>query len=201
MKTIITIQHTESVHHTNGMIGSWTDWDLTEKGKTEAKTIADTLTKEIDLTGFDLYSSDLKRAIQTAEPLAEILKITIQKDKRLRERNLGEACGKSVNWLKDNIIKHEETVEDRLFPSTESKRESWERLSPFYNEIIEKGDALIVAHGDILTQFHSMFLGYEVEHLDQLTFSGKTGGVSQITIMDSEKVVINKINDGSYKKN
>ncbi|MFC6463393.1 hypothetical protein ACFP65_00050 [Marinilactibacillus sp. GCM10026970] len=33
MKTIITIQHTESVHHTNGMIGSWTDWDLTEKRK------------------------------------------------------------------------------------------------------------------------------------------------------------------------
>ena len=33
MKTIITVQHTQSVHHTNGMVGSWTDWDLTELGK------------------------------------------------------------------------------------------------------------------------------------------------------------------------
>ena len=33
MKNIITIQHTQSVHHTNGMVGSWTDWELTEIGK------------------------------------------------------------------------------------------------------------------------------------------------------------------------
>ena len=32
MKTIITIQHTQSIHHTNGMVGSWTDWELSEKG-------------------------------------------------------------------------------------------------------------------------------------------------------------------------
>ena len=37
MKTIITIQHTQSVHHTNGMVGSWTDWELTEKGIEQAK--------------------------------------------------------------------------------------------------------------------------------------------------------------------
>lgn len=30
---VITIQHTQSVHHTNGMVGSWTDWDLTDLGK------------------------------------------------------------------------------------------------------------------------------------------------------------------------
>ena len=32
MKTFITIQHTQSVHHTNGMVGSWTDWELSELG-------------------------------------------------------------------------------------------------------------------------------------------------------------------------
>lgn len=32
MKQIITIQHTQSIHHTNGMAGSWTDWDLSELG-------------------------------------------------------------------------------------------------------------------------------------------------------------------------
>jgi len=32
MKTIITIQHTQSVHHTNGMVGSWTDWELSDLG-------------------------------------------------------------------------------------------------------------------------------------------------------------------------
>ncbi|MBQ7983080.1 MAG: hypothetical protein IJ302_05905 [Clostridia bacterium] len=33
MKTIITIQHTESEQHRNGMIGSVSDWNLTEAGQ------------------------------------------------------------------------------------------------------------------------------------------------------------------------
>ena len=36
MKTIITIQHTQSVHHKNGMVGSWTDWELSELGVQQA---------------------------------------------------------------------------------------------------------------------------------------------------------------------
>ena len=39
MKTIITIQHTQSIHHTNGMVGSWTDWALSELGKEQAQRI------------------------------------------------------------------------------------------------------------------------------------------------------------------
>lgn len=36
MKHIFTVQHTQSIHHTNGMVGSWTDWDLTELGRIQA---------------------------------------------------------------------------------------------------------------------------------------------------------------------
>ena len=46
MKTIITIQHTQSVHHTNGMVGSWTDWDLSELGIHQARKIGEKLKVE-----------------------------------------------------------------------------------------------------------------------------------------------------------
>ena len=46
MKTIITIQHTESIHHTNGMVGSWPDWDLSELGKEQAWRIGEKMAKE-----------------------------------------------------------------------------------------------------------------------------------------------------------
>ena len=39
MKQIITIQHTQSIHHTNGMVGSWTDWDLSELGIEQAEKV------------------------------------------------------------------------------------------------------------------------------------------------------------------
>ena len=43
MKQIITIQHTQSIHHTNGMVGSWTDWDLSELGVEQAEKIGQKL--------------------------------------------------------------------------------------------------------------------------------------------------------------
>ena len=46
MKHINTIQHTQSVHHTNGMVGSWTDWDLTDLGRNQADRIGKKLKDE-----------------------------------------------------------------------------------------------------------------------------------------------------------
>ena len=66
MKHIITIQHTQSVHHTNGMVGSWTDWDLTELGKKQADNIGRKLKKEFEGKKVVIYSSDLKRANNVA---------------------------------------------------------------------------------------------------------------------------------------
>lgn len=44
MKTLITIQHAQSIHHTNGMIGSWTDWDLSELSVEQAEKIGKNFT-------------------------------------------------------------------------------------------------------------------------------------------------------------
>ena len=96
MKHIITVQHTQSVHHTNGMVGSWTDWDLTELGKQQAANIGKKLKKELEGKDIVMYSSDLKRAKQTADEIAKYLGIVPILRKELRERNLGKCCGKSV---------------------------------------------------------------------------------------------------------
>lgn len=77
MKTIITIQHAQSTHHINGMVGSWTDWNLSETGFHQARRIAERLYDEFKGTQFSVYSSDLKRAMQTAEPIAEKLNTNV----------------------------------------------------------------------------------------------------------------------------
>ena len=76
MKTIITIQHTQSVHHTNGMVGSWTDWELSELGVKQANRIGERLKTELSEKGFVMYSSDLLRARQTAEIIGNDLGLT-----------------------------------------------------------------------------------------------------------------------------
>ena len=174
MKKIITIQHTQSVHHTNGMVGSWTDWDLTELGVQQARKIGEKLQKELVGKEFVMYSSDLKRAKQTAENIGEYLEIYPILRKELRERNLGKCCGKSIKWLRENIEKQERTVDDKLFSDAESRRDEWNRLKPFFEEILKNDEEniIIVSHGDLLSVFHAMFLGLDVESLNSAEIFG-----------------------------
>lgn len=200
MKQIITIQHTQSVHHTNGMVGSWTDWDLTELGVQQASKIGENLAQRFGGHEFVMYSSDLLRAKHTAEIVAQYLGITPIIRPELRERNLGKCVGKSVQWLRENIEVQEKTIDDRLFSDAESRRDEWNRLKPLFDEIMASKDerVIIVSHGDLLSVFNAMFLGLGVESLNQFELFGLAGGVS-IMFEDNEgKRVMKRMSDLSF---
>lgn len=203
MKRIITIQHTQSVHHTNGMIGSWTDWDLTDLGKEQANNIGIKLKEELSKDSvYVMYSSDLKRAKQTAEIVGEHLNLKPIINEALRERNLGSAVGKSVQWLRENQTAWEKTIDDRCIPDVESRRETWNRLEPFYNEIMSSDDEniIIVSHGDTLSIFNAMWLGLKPEDLNNCDLFGLAGGVSYFIEDNSGKHIIKRLSDMSYVK-
>ena len=200
MKHIITVQHTQSVHHTNGMVGSWTDWDLTELGKSQADHIGKKLKEELAGKEVILYSSDLKRAKQTADEIAKYLGTEPILRKELRERNLGKCCGKSVQWLRDNIECPEKTVDDRLFSDGESRRDAWNRLLPFFEEVMasDEENIVIVSHGDLLSIWNAMYLELSVESYYHIDIHGPAGGVSHMIIGDDGKHRVRHINDMSY---
>lgn len=201
MKRIITIQHTQSVHHTNGMIGSWTDWDLTNLGKEQANNIGIKLKEELSKDSvYVMYSSDLKRAKQTAEIVGKHLSLEPIINEALRERNLGSAVGKSVQWLRENQTAWEKTIDDRCVPDAESRREIWKRLEPFYNDIMSSDDEniIIVSHGDTLSIFNAMWLGLKPDDLNNCDLFGFAGGVSHFIEDDNGKRIIKRLSDMSY---
>ena len=118
----------------------------------------------------------------------------------LRERNLGRCCGQSVNWLRENLENQEKTIDDRLFSDAESRRDEWNRLKPFFDEIMrnEEENIIIVSHGDLLSVFNSMFLGLNVESLNQSEIFGLAGGVSFMYENNDGKRFIKRISDTSY---
>ena len=200
MKNIITIQHTQSIHHTNGMVGSWTDWDLSELGIEQANKIGEKLAKQLEGKQYVMYSSDLLRAKHTAEIVAGYLNIVPMIRKELRERNLGKCVGKSVQWLRDNIEMQEKTVDDRMFSDAESRRDEWNRLKPLFEEIMESEaeNIIIVSHGDLLSVFNAMFLGLPVESLNEFELFGMAGGVSFMFENHEGKRFIKRMGDLSY---
>ncbi len=202
MKTIITIQHTQSVHHTNGMVGSWTDWELSKLGVEQANKIGEKLKAELSEKKFVMYSSDLLRAKQTAEIIGKHFGLTPILKTELRERNLGKCCGKSVQWLRENLEMQEKTIDDRLFSDAESRRDEWNRLRPFFDELMANSDEniLVVSHGDLLSVFNTMFLGLNVETINASEIFGLAGGVSFMFENNKGKRYIKRISDMSYIK-
>lgn len=200
MKTIITIQHTQSVHHTNGMVGSWTDWELSELGVKQANRIGERLKVELSEKKFVMYSSDLLRAKQTAEIVGHYLGLIPILRTELRERNLGMCCGKSVQWLRENLEMQEKTIDDRLFSDAESRRDEWNRLQPFFDEVMASDDEniIIVSHGDLLSVFNTMFLGLSIETINTSEMFGLAGGVSYMFENNERKRFIKRMSDMSY---
>ncbi len=201
MKNIITIQHTQSIHHTNGMVGSWTDWELSDLGKEQAECIGKKLSKELEGKQFVMYSSDLIRARQTAEIVGKYMGLEPIVSQALRERNLGKCVGKSVQWLRENIECKEKTVDDRMFSDAESRKDVWNRLKPLYDEIMqsEAENIIIVSHGDLLSIFNAMWLDMDVEMLGSCDLFGMAGGVSFMVENAEGKHIIKRLSDLSYK--
>lgn len=202
MKNIITIQHTQSIHHINGMIGSWTDWDLTEYGKEQAGHIGDNLFSELGNDQYVMYSSDLLRAKHIAEIIAKHMSITPIFTDVLRERNLGKCVGKSVQWLRGNTECQERTIDDKMFSDAESRRDAWNRLLPFFDMILSCKDKniIIVSHGDTLSVFNAMWLGMNAEMLNKCDLFGMAGGVSFMQVNAEGKHIIKRLSDMSYVK-
>ena len=135
MKTrLIFVRHGYSVSNEGKFFAGHTDVDLTERGYKQAALTAEYLRNEkIDA----VYSSDLKRAYNTALPIAKMHSLTVIKDERLREIYAGEWEGLSFEelrksygedysvWLDDigrsRCTGGESTIEllDRIFARTE----------------------------------------------------------------------------------
>lgn len=84
---LIFVRHGYSQANEKNIFAGITDVPLTELGKEQAVLTANYLSQyDIDV----LYSSDLKRAVQTAQPIAEQTGLPIILNEKLREMDLGE---------------------------------------------------------------------------------------------------------------
>ena len=205
MKNIITIQHTQSVHHTNGMIGAWTDWDLSDVGRKQAENIGLALKQEIDSQKFIMYSSDLKRAKQTAEIVGLQLGMTPILRKEIREVSAGVETPTPVKWFNENRTPIGEGIYDpdyKPFPNAESDRELWNRLFSFAEEMIksEWENIILVSHGTALSFFYSVWINETFASIENKRFGSKSGGVSKLQLSGNGKRIIQVLNDMSYVK-
>ncbi|KAJ4847042.1 hypothetical protein Tsubulata_017072 [Turnera subulata] len=95
---IIVVRHGETEWNADGRLQGHLDVELNEIGKQQAVSVADRLSKESNISV--VYSSDLKRASDTAQTIAASCGgLEVIKDPGLRERNLGDLQGHVLREL------------------------------------------------------------------------------------------------------
>ena len=204
MKKLITIQHCQSVHHLNGMVGGATEWELTETGKEQAANIGIKLKEKLRSDpGYVMFSSDMIRARQTAEAVAAQLGIEPIYCAELRELDLGSATGKSREWLHENQIKRPDGLPwlyHRLLPDAESMEDVYHRVLKRVEAIDRAGHerVIVVGHGGSLSAFAAGWLKLPTAVLETMSLAGSAGGVSFFSEQDDMTRTLNVWNDTSY---
>lgn len=150
MTRLVWLRHGRTPWNQEGRFQGQTDIALDEVGHAQAERAASYL---IHLEPSLIISSDLERAVQTAEPLAKLAGISITHDERLRETDAGAWQG----------LTHAE-IRERFGPSLdqwsagidvrpgggETRREVADRVSSCVNEYVRTHDGqtiVIVTHG------------------------------------------------------
>lgn len=94
MTRLFLVRHGQSAGNAAGRFGGHSATPLSELGKTQAEITARALARA--RIGA-IYSSDLLRAVETAEPLAKLLDLPVIKTSAFRERKVGVLEGKTFD--------------------------------------------------------------------------------------------------------
>jgi 2,3-bisphosphoglycerate-dependent phosphoglycerate mutase len=188
--TLWLVRHGESTWNTLGLTQGHNDQaELTGRGQRQAAEVAE---RFAGLAVRAIYASDLRRAQQTAAPLAAAAGVPVVLDARLRERNLGvlegtpaAGNGPAVTGLdlKAGLL----TDPDARPEGGESVRDLYRRAAAFSQDLragtLPAGgpagarpgeDVVVVAHGGTLRVLRAYLSGVPVEQMDWAPLANAT---------------------------
>jgi broad specificity phosphatase PhoE len=140
------IRHGQSSGNAEGRFGGHGPTPLSRLGHEQAEKTAKVLAKEGIST---IYSSDLLRAVQTAEPLSKLLDIPINITEAFRERHVGVLEGLTFDESKVAFPTDYYALVNRnihhVITDGESYRHLLDRITAKLNEVLQENDGKRIA--------------------------------------------------------
>lgn len=149
--------------------GGWSSLGLVPEGMEQAKRLGVYLKEKKDEYSIKtVVSSDLVRATETAEILAEALELQVIFDERLREADNGELAGmrnkealEKYPGLFWNTLESEE-----CYPGGESPKQFYTRIKGWFETFLAEckefeGNVLVVTHGGVINVMYHLVRNME----------------------------------------
>ena len=163
--------HSTSVDNERGIATGWLDCELSEVGKAQARRLGE---RRRDDGLSVVFTSDLRRAVQTAEIAFDGSDLPIVSDRRLRECNYG-----AMNGMPREVVEAERRRRlDEPFPGGESWRQAVGRVTGFLQDLPRTHEGqriLIVGHIATRWALDHVGLGTPLEELVEAPFEWREG--------------------------
>jgi len=204
MPFLLLIRHGENEYVQKGRLaGRLPGVHLNENGRRQAQELAEKLAEAPICT---IYSSPLERAVETAQPLAEQLKIEIILREGLLETDYGEWQGKTLKGLKRRKLWQpiQNLPSQVRFPGGESFAECQDRVCRELQSICAGHEAkdvvACVFHADPIKLAVAHYIGLPLDHFQRL--SSAPASITALHIADGRAslVTLNYLSSLNFPK-
>ena len=198
MARLLLVRHGKTEGEGNRYYGH-TDIGLSQEGIKQAEMLRVRLASEdIDM----IYSSDLKRAFDTAEIIASARNFQVMRHSDLRELDFGELTGMTFEEIEKRYQGAAELLSGQKpnmsAPGGESLRQMSARIERFIAELEKhplEHTVLIVAHSGSLRVFLCLLLRINLEHSWQFRFDPASLSIAETY---PQGTVLSLFNDTSH---
>jgi probable phosphoglycerate mutase len=197
---ILLVRHGQSMGNAEGRFGGHTATPLSARGRRQAEAAARALLPK-KITA--IYSSDLMRAVQTAEPLARLTKLEIKRTTAFRERGVGVMEGLTFEEAAEQHPEHYAALIRRDFEHVilggESYRQLLDRASDELDQAIEQhrgGCICVFSHtGTICILILHLMGALDAPELKPVWISTANCGITAIELKPDGFIRVQMVND------
>ncbi|MBI3924691.1 MAG: histidine phosphatase family protein [Armatimonadetes bacterium] len=196
---IYLVRHGETPYNREGRFQGQTDVPLSPEGASQGEELAQRLRDELRDSTDALYSSPLQRAVDTARPIGEKLKLEPRLDPGWQEMAMGEWEGKTPRQIPAAQLKQWRQDPTSLqIPGGESAAELESRVVGSLQRIIARHDdsdqIVVVTHGGPLmvvlahvlrTSLREASAGLKLNNAEMLVLDvDKNSGLARVLFQD-----------------
>jgi broad specificity phosphatase PhoE len=163
--------HSTTIDNETGIATGWLEGRLSERGRVQAAELGG---RRRDDGLAAVFTSDLGRAIETAEIAFAGSELAVHHDWRLRECNYGELNGTPATDIEAERVHRI----DNPFPGGESYRQVVERTRTFLNELFPEfqgSRVLLIAHSANRWALQHLLLGARLDEVVAAPFDWQEG--------------------------
>lgn len=156
IRRVFLVRHGQTTWNASGRAQGHTEVPLDETGRAQASAVASHLRMRLEVLKpeVELWSSDLGRARETADPIVREAKLDATYLTELRERGFGTWEGESLADIRLRLEEMARSTGTDLValrpPSGESMQDVWQRIEPLATRIRAlKRSLVVVSHGGV----------------------------------------------------